>query len=121
LVEQATADCNLAEPKLGAQHHGLSKFNAPTPKKSAGGDAERLPECPAEVAVAQARESRQLSYRDPSAEVRIEISYEPLRLPRRKAPSNPRSLIFGAYRIACPSRTGIIVAGMSLRKRSQVG
>jgi hypothetical protein len=91
LVEQAAADRNLAEPEFGAQHHGLSKLNAPTPEKRAGTDAERLPECPAKVAPAQTCESRQISDRDSTADVRIEMSHEPLRLPRRQTPSNPQS------------------------------
>jgi hypothetical protein len=53
LVEHAAADCNLAEPELAAQHHGLSKFNAPAPEVSTRRDAECLLECPAEVARAQ--------------------------------------------------------------------
>jgi hypothetical protein len=73
----------------------LSKLNAPTPKKSTGRDAERLPESPAKVAVAQTRESRQIRYGDSSAEVRIEISYKSLRLPRCKTSPNPPASVSG--------------------------
>jgi hypothetical protein len=62
LVEHAAADCNLAEPELAAQHQGLSKFNAPAPEEGTGRDAECLLERPAEVALAQTCESRQVGY-----------------------------------------------------------
>jgi hypothetical protein len=62
LVEHTAADGNLAEPKLAAQHHGLSKFNAPAPEETTGRDAECLLERPAKVASAQTCESRQVSH-----------------------------------------------------------
>jgi hypothetical protein len=47
------------------------------------------------VAVAQTRESRQLSDGHSSGEARIDVSHEPPRSPRCQAPSNPRSLVSG--------------------------
>jgi hypothetical protein len=62
LVTQAAAVCNFAEPEIGAQHHALSKFNAPAPEKGAGRNPERLLERAAKIARAQTCESRQFSY-----------------------------------------------------------
>jgi hypothetical protein len=95
LITQAAAVCNFAERKIGAQHHALRKFNAPTPEKSSGRNPERLLECAAKMASAQTCESRQLSYRDSSGEARIDVSRDSPRTPRRQTPSNPRSLVSG--------------------------
>jgi len=93
LVEQTTAKCDLAEREIGPQHHALSKFNAPTPEKSTGRNAERLLECAAKVAAAQTCESRKLSYGDSSSEARIDVGHESPRSPRCQTPSNPRSFV----------------------------
>ena len=95
LVTQAAAVCNFVEREIGAQHHALSKFNAPAPEKTAGRNPERLLECAAKMASAQTCESRQLSYRDLSGEARIDVSRDSPRTLRRQTPSNPRSFLSG--------------------------
>ena len=95
LVTKAAAVCNFVERKIGAQHHSLSKFNAPAPEKSAGRNPERLLEYAAKMASAETYESRQLSYRDSSGEARIDVSRDSPRAPRRQTPSNPRPWVPG--------------------------
>ena len=95
LVEQTTAKGNLAEREIGPQHDVLSQFDAPTPEKSTGTNAERLLERATEVAVAHTRESRELSNGNSSGEMRIDMGHQSHRSPRCQSPSNPRSSVSG--------------------------
>jgi len=71
----------------------LSKFNAPTPEKSTGRNAERLLERATEVAVAYTCESRELSNGNSSGETCVDMGHQSPRSPRRQTASNPRSSV----------------------------